>query len=332
MLHMRRREFITLLGGAAAAWPLAAHAQQVERVRRVGVLMYTTPDEPESQARITALAQGLQEAGWSVGRNLRIDTRWSSGDLARLGRDAAELVALGSDVLVAGTGPTTAALQQATRTVPIVMAQGVDPVGGGFVKSLARPGGNTTGFTQFEFGLSAKWLELLREVAPHVTRVGVVREAIGQVGIAQWAVIGAAASPLGVELSPINLHIAGDTERAVSEFARESNVGLIVLVSTVATIQRELIVTLAARYRLPAVYPYRFFVAGGGLMSYGPNVIDGYRRTASYVDRILKGEKPADLPVQAPTKYQLVINLKSAKALGLELPPTLLARADEVIG
>jgi putative tryptophan/tyrosine transport system substrate-binding protein len=232
---------------------------------------------------------------------------------------------------VAGTGPTTAALQQATRTVPIVMAQGVDPVGGGFVKSLARPGGNTTGFTQFEFGLSAKWLELLREVMPRVTRVGVVREAIGQVGIAQWAVIGAAASPLGVELSPINLHIAGDTERAVSEFARESNVGLIVLVSTVATIQRELIVTLAARYRLPAVYPYRFFVAGGGLMSYGPNVIDGYRRTASYVDRILKGEKPADLPVQAPTKYQLAINLKSAKALGLELPPTLLARADEVI-
>jgi putative ABC transport system substrate-binding protein len=295
------------------------------------VLMYTTPDEPESQARITALAQGLQEAGWSVGRNLRIDTRWSSGDLARLGRDAAELVALGADVLVAGTGPTTAALQQATRTVPIVMAQGVDPVGGGFVKSLARPGGNTTGFTQFEFGLSAKWLELLREVTPHVTRVGVIREPIGQVGVAQWAVIGAAASPLGVELSPINLHIAGDTERAVSEFARESNVGLIVLVSTVATIQRELIVTLAARYRLPAVYPYRFFVAGGGLMSYGPNVIDGYRRTASYVDRILKGEKPADLPVQAPTKYQLVINLKSARALGLEVPPMLLARADEVI-
>jgi putative tryptophan/tyrosine transport system substrate-binding protein len=330
MLDLRRRQFLTLLGGAVA-WPLPAQAQQVERARRVGVLMYTTPDEPESQARITALAQGLQEAGWSVGRNLRIDTRWSSGDLARLGRDAAELVALGADVLVAGTGPTTAALQQATRTVPIVMAQGVDPVGGGFVKSLARPGGNTTGFTQFEFGLSAKWLELLREVTPHVTRVGVIREPIGQVGVAQWAVIGAAASPLGVELSPINLHIAGDTERAVSEFARESNVGLIVLVSTVATIQRELIVTLAARYRLPAVYPYRFFVAGGGLMSYGPNVIDGYRRTASYVDRILKGEKPADLPVQAPTKYQLVINLKSARALGLEVPPMLLARADEVI-
>jgi putative ABC transport system substrate-binding protein len=232
---------------------------------------------------------------------------------------------------VAGTGPTTAALQQATRTVPIVMAQGVDPVGGGFVKSLARPGGNTTGFTQFEFGLSAKWLELLREVTPHVTRVGVVREAIGQVGVAQWAVIGAAASPLGVELSPINLHIAGDTERAVSEFALEPNVGLIVLVSTVATIQRELIVTLAARHRLPAVYPYRFFVAGGGLMSYGPNLIDGYRRTASYVDRILKGEKPGDLPVQAPVKYELAINLKTAKVLGLEVPATVLARADEVI-
>jgi putative tryptophan/tyrosine transport system substrate-binding protein len=332
---MRRRDFITLLGGAATApsllWPLAARAQQTERVRRVGVLMYTTPDEPESQARITALAQGLQEAGWSVGRNLRIDTRWSSGDLARLGRDAAELVALGSDVLVAGVGPTTAALQQATRTVPIVMAQGVDPVGGGFVRSLARPGGNTTGFTQFEFGLSAKWLELLREVARHVVRVGVVREAIGQVGVAQWAVIQAAASPLGVELRPLNLHIAADTEREVSEFAREPNGGLIVLVSTVATIQRELIVTLAARYRLPAVYPYRFFVEAGGLMSYGPNLIDGYRRTASYVDRILKGEKPADLPVQAPTRYELVINLKTAKALGLEVPPTLLARADEVI-
>jgi putative ABC transport system substrate-binding protein len=330
MLDVKRRQFVTLLGGAAA-WPFAARAQQVERVRRVGVLMYTTPDEPESQARITALAQGLQEAGWSVGRNLRIDTRWSSGDLARLVRDAAELVALGSDVLVAGTGPTTIALQQATHTVPIVMAQGIDPVGGGFVKSLARPGGNTTGFTQFEFTLSAKWLELLREVTPHVTRVGVVREAIGQVGVAQWAVIGAAASPLGVELSPINLDIAGDTERAVSEFAREPNVGLIVLVSTVATIQRELIVTLAARHKLPAVYPYRFFVEAGGLMSYGPNLIDGYRRTASYVDRILKGEKPGDLPVQTPTRYQLVINLKTAKALGLEVPPSLLARADEVI-
>src|SRR5262245_5028480 len=326
-----RREFITLLGGAAAAWPIAARAQSGERMRRVGVLMYTTPDEPNSQARIAALAQGLEAAGWAVGRNVRIDVRWSSGDLARLRKDAAELVALGSDVLVAGVGPTPQALQQATRTVPIVMAQGVDPVGGGFVRSLARPGGNTTGFTQFEFGLAAKWLERLKETAPQVARVGIVRETTGQVGVAQWGVIGAAASPLGVELSPINLHVTGGADREVTEFAGSPNGGLIVVVGTVATIQRELIVASAARHRLPAVYPYRCFVEAGGLMSYGPNLIDGYRRAASYVDRILKGEKPGDLPVQAPTKYQLVINLKTAKALGLEIPPTLLARADEVI-
>ena len=326
---MNRRECITLLGGAAAIWPLAALAQ--ERMRRVGVLMYTTPDEPDSQARIAALAQGLEAAGWAVGRNVRIDVRWSSGDLARLRKDAAELVALGSDVLVAGVGPTPQALQQATRTVPIVMAQGVDPVGGGFVRSLARPGGNTTGFTQFEFALAAKWLELLREIAPQIARVGIVRETSGQVGVAQWAVIGAAASPLGVELSPINLHITGEAGREVTEFASGPNGGLIVVVGTVATIQRELIVASAARHRLPAVYPYRFFVEAGGLMSYGPNLIDSYRRAASYVDRILKGEKPGDLPVQAPTKYELVINLKTANALGLDVPPTLLARADEVI-
>jgi ABC-type uncharacterized transport system substrate-binding protein len=325
---MKRRDFITLLG-SAAAWPLAARGQ--ERIRRIGVLMYTTPDEPDSQARIAALAQGLEAAGWAVGRNVRIDVRWSSGDLARLRKDAAELVALGSDVLVAGVGPTPQALQQATRTVPIVMAQGVDPVGGGFVRSLARPGGNTTGFTQFEFGLAAKWLELLKEIAPQVARVGIVRETSGQVGVAQWAVIGAAASPLGVELSPINLHVTGGADREVTEFAGSPNGGLIVVVGTVATIQRELIISSAARHRLPAVYPYRFFVEGGGLMSYGPNLIDGYRRAASYVDRILKGEKPGDLPVQAPTRYQLVINLKTAKALGLEVPPTLVARADEVI-
>jgi putative tryptophan/tyrosine transport system substrate-binding protein len=325
---VRRREFIAGLAGAAA-WPIAAHGQ--ERVRRISVLMYSTPNEPESQARITALAQGLQEAGWTVGRNLRIDTRWSSGNLARLRADAAELVALNSDVLVAGVGPTTSALQQATRTVPIVMAQGVDPVGASLVKSLARPGGNTTGFTQFEFSLAAKWLELLKEVAPHVARVGVVREAIGQVGVAQWAVIGAAASPLGMELSPVDLHVAADTEGTLSEFARWPDGGLIVVVGTVATIQRDLIVTLAARHRLPAIYPYRFFVEAGGLMSYGPNLIDGYRRAAAYVARILKGEKPGDLPVQAPTKYVLAINLRTAKTLGIEVPPMLLARADEVI-
>src|SRR5215471_11077653 len=326
---MKRREFITLLGGAAAAWPLAARAQ--ERMRRVGVLMNTTSDEPDSQARITALAQGLQEAGWAVGRNLRIDTRLGSGNRARLRKEAADLVALGPDVIVAGVGPTTLVLQQVSRTVPIVMAQVIDPVGSGFVKSLARPGTNATGFTQFEFTLSAKWLELLREIAPQVARVGIVREVEGQAGIAQWAVIGAAASPFGIELSPVNVQVDADTEAAVREFARDRNDGLIVVVSSTATIQRDLIVSLAARHRLPTVYPYRFFVDAGGLMSYGPNLLDGYRRSASYVDRILRGEKPTDLPVQAPTKYELVINLKTAKALGLEVPATLLARADEVI-
>jgi putative ABC transport system substrate-binding protein len=300
-------------------------------MRRIGVLMFTTPDEPDSQTRIAALHQGLQEAGWAIGRNLRIDVRWSGGDAPRLRKDAAELVALGPDVIVAGVGPTMLALKQASRTVPIVMAQAVDAVGSGFVRSMARPGGNVTGFTQFEYGLAAKWFELLMEAAPKVRRIGVVREVEGQVGVAQWAVIGAAASPLGVELSPIDLHVTGDTERAVSDFAREPDDGLIVVVSTVATIQHKLIVALAARHRLPAVYPYRFFVEAGGLMSYGPNLMDNYRRTASYVDRILKGEKPADLPVQAPTKYELTINLKTAKALGLTVPPTLLARADEII-
>src|SRR5262245_501553 len=314
---MKRRDFITLLGGATMAWPLAARAQQGERVRRVGVLMNTTPDEPDSQARVTALAQGLQEAGWAVGRNLRIDTRWSSGNRARLRKEAADLVALGPDVIVAGVGPTTFVLQQVSHTVPIVMAQAVDPVGSGFIKSMARPGTNATGFTQFEFGLSAKWLELLREIAQQVTRVGIVREVEGQVGVAQWAVIGAAASPLGVELSPINVHADGESARAVAEFARDSNDGLIVVVSSTATIQRDLLVKLAARLRLPAVYPYRFFVDAGGRLSYGPNLLDGYRRSASYVHRILKGEKPANLPVQAPTKYELVINLIASSEIML---------------
>jgi ABC-type uncharacterized transport system substrate-binding protein len=330
---MRRREFIRLLGGVAATWPLAVRAQERERVRRIGVLMYTTPDDPESQARITALAQGLQEAGWAVGRNVRIDTRWSGGDIARLRKDAAELVALGSDALVAGVGPTTGTLQQATRTVPIVFAQGLDPVGNGFIRSLARPGGNTTGFNQFEYGLSGKWLELLREIAPQVSRVGVVRDLEGgPAGVGQWAVIQAFASPMRVRLSPVHARLmGGETEREVADFADGPNGGLIVVVGTIATIQRDLIVALAAQHKLPAVYPYRFFVEAGGLMSYGPNLIDLYRRAAAYVDRILKGEKPADLPVQAPTKYEIVINLKTAKALGLEIPPTLLALADEVI-
>ena len=331
---MKRRQFITLLGGAAAAWPIAVRAQG-ERVRRIGVLMYTTADEPASQARIAALQQGLQQAGWSVGRNLRIDTRWSGGDAARLRKDAADLVALGPDLIVAGVGPTTQALQQASRTVPIVMAQAVDPVGSGLVRSLARPGGNTTGFTQFEYGLSGKWLELLREIAPQVKRVGVVRDqAAGTgsvVGIAQWAVIQAFASGLGVELSAISLRIATDAENEMTALAQGPNAGLIVVVGTVTTMRHEILISLAARHRLPAIYPYRFYVEAGGLLSYGPNLIDLYRRAASYVDRILKGEKPADLPVQAPTKYELVINLKTAKALGLDVPDRLLALADEVI-
>jgi ABC-type uncharacterized transport system substrate-binding protein len=330
---MRRREFITLLGGAAA-WPLAADAQQRERMRRIGVLMYTTPNEPESQARLTALAQGLQEAGWAVGRNLRIDVRWSSGDITRLNKDAEELVALGLDVAVGGIGPTTQALQRVSRTLPIVFAQAVDPVGVGIVRSMARPGGNATGFTQFEYSLSAKWLELLREVAPQVSRVGIVRDPGAPVAIGQWAVIGSAASPLGIELIPIDLDVAGNAERAFSEFATLATGptdGLIVGVGTAATVHRDLVVALAARHKLPTIYPYRFFVEAGGLMSYGPILVDGYRRAAGYVDRILKGEKPGDLPVQAPTRYQLAVNLKTAKALGLIVPPMLLARADEVI-
>jgi putative tryptophan/tyrosine transport system substrate-binding protein len=328
---MIRREFITLLGGAAAAiWPLVARAQQSERMRLVGVLMHATSDEPESQARIVAFAQGLQEAGWSVGRNVRIETRWSTGDVSRLRRDAAELVALTPDVVLAGVGATIPALLETSRTVPIVFAQGLDPVGAGFVESLARPGGNATGFTQFEYSLSGKWLEMLKEVAPGVTRVGVLREA-GPAGIGQWAIIQAVAQASGVELSPINLRDQSEIERAVTAFARAPSGGLIAVVSASSQFHRELIVSLAARHQLPVVYPYRFFVTGGGLMSYGPDLINQYRRAASYVDRILKGDKPGDLPVQAATKFELVINLKTARALGLDVPPTLLARADEVI-
>ena len=332
---MDRRELITLLAGAAAASPqlrpLAAHAQQPERMRRVGVLMNSAADDPESQARVGAFLQGLQASGWTIGGNVRIEYRWGGGgDSDRLRRLAAELVALAPDVILAGTGGTTGALRQASRTVPIVFAQAVDPVGAGSVASLARPGGNATGFTQFEYGLSAKWLELLKEIAPGLARAAVLRET-GIAGIGQWAVIQAAASSLGVEMSPVDVGDAGEIERAVSAFARGSNGGLIVVVSAAGAVHREQIITLAARHRLPAVYPYRFFVAGGGLISYGPELVGQYRSAAGYVDRILKGEKPADLPVQNPTKYELVLNLKTAKALGLDLPATVLARADEVI-
>ncbi len=329
---MKRREFITLLGGAAAAWPLAARAQQAERVpRRIGVLMSLAADDPEGPARITGFAQGLQELGWTVGANLRVDYRWTAGDADRSRTYAAELVALAPDVILASGGSAVGPLLQATRTVPVVFVDIVDPVGGGFVASMARPGRNATGFINYEYGMSAKWLELLKQVAPRVTRVAVMRNPSLTSGTAMLAAIQAVAPSFGVELSPIDERDAGEIERALIAFARGSNDGLIVVGNPTANFHRNLIITVAAKRRLPAVYPYRYYTTSGGLISYGPNSTDQYRRAAGYVDRILKGEKPADLPVQAPTKYELVINLRTAKALGLDLPATLLARADEVI-
>ena len=326
-----RREFITLLGGAAAAWPLAARAQQSERMRRVGVLMPLAADDPQSLRRLTAFVQGLQQLGWTDGRNVRIDVRWAAGDPDRFRRYAAELVALAPDVILAAAVSSMMPLQQATRSVPLVFVQVTDPVGAGFVASLARPGGNATGFTLFEFGVSAKWLELLKEIAPRLTRVAVLRDPSSSTGIGQFAAMQGVAPALGVELSPIGVSDPGEIERTMAEFARGSNGGLILVPTAQTLIHRELIITLAARHQLPTIYPYRYFVTAGGLMCYGPDEIEQYRRAAGYIDRILKGEKPADLPVQAPTKYELVINLKTAKALGLEVPATLLARADEVI-
>ena len=299
-------------------------------MRRIGVLMHSRADEAEAQARLLAFLQGLADAGWAVGRNLRIDYRWSVGNQARLQRDAAELIALNPEVILAGVGATIATLLQATRTVPIVFAQGIDPVGNSYVESLARPGGNSTGFMQFEYSLSGKWLELLKEVAPPVVRVAVLREP-GVAGIGQWAIIQAVAQSLGLELKPIELNAPEQIERAIATFARSPNGGLIIVVSAAALHHRELIISLAARHRLPAVYAYRIFVTDGGLISYGADIAGQYRRAAGYVDRILKGEKPGDLPVQGPTKYDLVVNLKTAKALGLDVPDSLLARADEVI-
>jgi len=328
---VKRREFLALIGGAAAAWPLAARGQQGERVRRIGVLMSLAADDPESQARHAAFLQGLQEWGWTAGRNVQIDYRFAAGDAERIRKSAAELVALAPDVILATGSPVTAALLQATRTVPIVFAQVPDPVANGFVASLAQPGGNATGFTIYEYGTSAKWLELLKEIAPQVTRAAVLRDPAIASGIGQLAAIQGVAPALGVELRPVGVRDAAEIERAVTAFARDPNGGLIVLASPLSIVQRDLIIALAARYRLPAVYSLRFFIASGGLISYGPDSIEPYRRAASYVDRILKGEKPADLPVQAPTKYELVINLKTAKALGLDVPASLLATADEVI-
>ena len=328
---MRRREFITLLGGAAT-WPLAAYAQQDGRVRRIGVLMGQAEDDPEAQARVAAFQQSLQRLGWSDGRNVRIDTRWATTNADDLRRHAAELVALAPDVIVAGSGTSTVApLLQTTRTVPIVFVVVIDPVGAGFVDSLARPGGNATGFTVFEYGMTGKWVELLKQIAPPVTRAAVLRDPTIASGIGQFAAVQAVAPSLGVELSAVDVRDAGEIERAVTAFARSSNGGLIVTGSPAAIRHRDLIIALAARLRLPAVYSYRFFVTGGGLLSYGPDFVDQYRQAAGYVDRILKGEKPADMPVQAPTKYELFVNLKTAKALGLTIPQSLLATAAEVI-
>ena len=330
MSGIGRRHFITLLS-AAAAWPLAARAQQSERVRRIGVLSNPGPDDAEMQSRNAVFVQGLQELGWTVGRNLHIDYRWSHGDADRLRADAAELVALGPDVLLATSGVSILPLVQASRSVPIVFAQTIDPVGLGVVESLSRPGGNITGFTQFEYRIVAKWLELLKQIAPSTTRAAVLRDPFDPAGIGQWAAMQSVAPVFGVELSAVNVRDSDAIETGIMKVASSANAGLVVTASAPADVHRNLILRLAAQRRLPSVYPYRYFVAAGGLACYGPDTIDQYRRAAGYVDRILKGEKPADLPVQAPTRYELVINLKTAKALGLEIPPTLLARADEVI-
>jgi putative tryptophan/tyrosine transport system substrate-binding protein len=327
---MRRREFITLLGGAAFG-PLAAHAQQAERMRRIGVLTGLAVTDPASQTQIAAFQQGLQQLGWTDGRNVRIDYRWGAGNADTIRKHAAELAALAPDVILAAGSSTIGHVLQATRTVPIVFVIVPDPVGSGFVDSLSRPGGNATGFMQFEYSLSGKWLELLKEIAPGIRRAAVLRDATLPAGIGQFAIIQSVASSVGVEVSQISARNAPEIERGITTFARSGNGGLIVTAGVVSAVHRDLIVTLAARRKLPAVYFVRYFVAGGGLISYGPNFADQFRRAASYVDRILKGEKPADLPVQAPTNYELVVNSKAAKALGLDIPATVLARADEVI-
>jgi ABC-type uncharacterized transport system substrate-binding protein len=327
---MQRREFISLLGGAAA-WPVAARAQPGERRRRVAALMSVAAVDPEGQARLAAFLQGLQEFGWAVGRNVQIDVRWTAGRADDVRKYATELVGLAPEVILASGGSVVGPLLHVTPTVPVVFTQTPDPVAAGFVNSLARPGRNATGFTQVEYGAGTKWLELLKEIAPQVTRAAVLRDPAIPEGIGQFAVIQSAAPSLRVEVSPIDIRDAGEAERAVAAFARHNNGGLIVTSSGLANVHRPLIIELAARHRLPAVYPNRVFCSSGGLTSYGADSIDPHRLAAGYVDRILRGEKPAELPVQQPTKFELVINLKTAKTLGLEVPPTLLARADEVI-
>ena len=330
---MQRRKFLTLLAGGVAApavlWPLPLSAQ--ERVRRIGVLLPAAADDADLQTRLAAFHQALALLGWTIGRNVRIDIRWATTNAAEIRRHAAELVALAPDVILAHAAGTIGPLLQATRTVPIVFPAVVDPVGAGFVDSLARPGGNVTGFMNFEYSLSGKWLELLKEIVPGVTRAAVLRDPSTPSGPGQFAAIQAVAPSLRVEVTPVNVRDADEIERAVAAFARAPNGGLIVTATGLAAVHRDLIVALAARHKLPAVYYERSFVAAGGLVSYGPDRIDQYRKAAGYVDRILKGERPADLPVQAPTRYETVLNLKTAKALGLDVPQSVLARADEVI-
>jgi putative ABC transport system substrate-binding protein len=329
MIDLRRREFITLVGGAAATWPLAARAQQPERLRRIGVLMNRAADNPEGQDRLAAFHQGLQELGWGVGRNVRIETRWSEDNADRSVKHAAELVALAPDIVLASGTLAVTALQHISRTLPIVFAAVADPVGAGVVDSLPHPGGNATGFMIYEYNLAAKYLKLLKEIAPRVTRVAIIRNAANPAGVAMFGALQNAARVLGVEASPINIRDAREIERSVEAFARSPNGGLVV--TQTVSFHRDLIIAAAARHKLPAVYPLRYDATGGGLISYGPDVVDQFREAAAYVDRILKGEKPADLPVQAPTRYELVVNFKTAKALGLTVPDSLLARADEVI-
>ena len=327
---MRRREFITVLGGTAV-WPLTARAQQPERMRHIAALVAQARDDPEGQIRIAAFLQELRRLGWTEGRNLRIDYRWGDGDLDRVRKDAMELAALAPDVILAAGGQVVGPLLAATRTVPIVFTQTADPVGAGFVSSLSRPGGNVTGFTNFEYGVSAKWLELLKQVAPGVKRAAVLRDPANPAGTGQWGAIQSVAPSFGVEMSPVDVREAGEIERALAAFAPGADAGMIVTSSGFAIRHRTLIITLAARHRLPAIYPFRFYASAGGLISYGPDPVDPHRRAAAYVDRIFKGEKPGDLPVQNPNKYELVVNLKTAKALGLDVPTPVLARADEVI-
>jgi putative tryptophan/tyrosine transport system substrate-binding protein len=324
---MKRRDFITLIGGAAATWPLRARAQQV---RRIGMLLSLPESDLVGQHGVAAFQKALQELGWTDGRNVRIDYRWAVGNADRI-RYAAELVAIAPDVILAISGANVGALQQVSRTVPIVFVAVIDPVGGGWVASLARPGGNATGFATYEFSMGGKWLELLKEIAPRVTRVAVIRDPSVPAGSGLFAAIQTVAPSFGVELTSVSVSDASEIEHGIAAFAREPNGGLIVPVPSSVALHRELLITLAARHRLPAIYSARYFVASGGLISYAPDSIDSYRRAAGYVDRILKGEKPADLPVQAPTKFELVINAQTARTLGLTVPPSLLARADEVI-